>query len=534
MPPASAPPQPSKTRPIPVHTLGQIIERNERLFPRRPALVDPQRRLTHREFAVRVRKLAAALAAHGLRRQDRVAVLAMNGAEYVEAYGAAEWAGYVIATVNFRLAEPEIAHVLGDAQPALLLFEAQYLDVVDRLRSRFDGVHTYVCIGGCCDWAHSYEDFLAAGDEAGPPFRAQADDALSLIYTSGTTGKPKGVLHTQRSGLRIAEVLSSELQFDHDSRLLAIAPLFHMGARTLAQAAYFRGGCIVLHRGFDAQAVNECFETERITAVHLVPTMVQALLDAPNFGRHDFSSLKMLMYAAAPMPLPLLRRAVAAFGPITYNGYGQTEINGLTFLKPQQHLLDGDPAQVGRLASVGQPHWQAELKIVGDDGRELAAGEVGEVCARSATAMSAYWNNSRATAETLRDGWVLTGDLGYLDDEGYLFLVDRKKDMIISGGENIYSREVETVLAEHPAVLEAAVVGRPDPRWGEAVHATVVRKPDADIAADALADALIGFCKTRIASYKCPKSVAFVAALPRLATGKVDKVELRQQFITKN
>ncbi|MGH8444323.1 MAG: class I adenylate-forming enzyme family protein [Solimonas sp.] len=515
---------------MPVRTLGQIIERNERLFPQRPALVDPRRRLTHRELAVRARKLAAAFAAQGLRRQDRFAVLAMNCGEYIEAYAAAEWAGYVIATVNFRLAEAEIDHVLGDAAPALLLFEAQYMEQVGRLRERLDGVHTYVCIGGRCEWAQEYEDFLAGGDEAGPAFRACPDDALCLVYTSGTTGKPKGVLHTQASGVRIAEVLSSELQLDGDSRLLAIAPLFHTGARTLSQAAYFRGGCLVLHRGFDAQAVNRCFETERITAVHLVPTMVQALLDAPNFGAHDFSSLKMLMYAAAPMPLPLLRRAVEAFGPITWNGYGQTEINGLTFLRPQQHVLDGNALQVGRLASVGQPHWQAELKIVDDDGSSLPAGAVGEVCARSATAMSAYWNNSAATAETLRDGWVLTGDMGYLDDEGYLFLVDRRKDMIISGGENIYSREVELALAEHPEVLEAAVVGRPDPHWGEAVHAAVVRKPGAEAAADTL----IAFCKARIASYKCPKSVAFVTELPRMASGKVNKVELRQQFIAKN
>lgn len=507
-------------------TLGHIIERNEQLFPERPALVFQERRFTHRQYAGRVRRLASALHARGLRRQDRFSVLAMNCSEFVEAYGAAEWAGYVINTVNFRLAAPEIAHVLLDAAPAILIFESQYADTIDALRPQLGGVHTYICIGATLDWAESYDDAIASGSEAGPPYRALPDDYLCLVYTSGTTGKPKGVAHKHGSGLRIAEVLSSELKLGSDSRLLAIAPLFHMGARTLAQSAYFRGGCIVLHRGFDAEDVNRTFERERVTAVHLVPTMVQSLLDAPNFGTHDFSSLKMLMYAAAPMPVPLLRRAVEAFGPITYNGYGQTEINGLTFLHPHQHLLDGDAAQVRRLASVGQPHWQCRLKIVGDDGAELPAGQVGEVLAQSATAMDAYWNNMPATIDTIRDGWVRTGDMGYLDDENYLFLVDRKKDMVITGGENVYSREVEDAVAAHAAVFEVAVIGVPDAHWGESVKAVVVLKPGAALAAAEL----IAFCKLRIASYKCPKSVEFVAQLPRLNTGKINKVELRQQF----
>ncbi len=511
-------------------TLGRIIERNERLHPQRPALVCGELRLNHREYAVHVRKLAAALHARGLRRQDRFSVLAMNGPAFSTAYGAAEWAGYVINTVNFRLAPPEMAYIIGDAAPKALIFDAQYMGIVAALRPQLHSVQTYICIGGSSDWAEAYDDVLASGDEAGPPFRAQPDDYFCLIHTSGTTGRPKGVVHRHGSSLRIAEVLSSELKLGSETRLLAIAPMFHLGARTLAQAALFRGGCVVQHGGFDAAEVNRTFERERISAVHLVPTMVQAILDAPNFGQHDFSSLKMLMYAAAPMPVPLLRRAFEAFGAITVNGYGQTEINGITFLQPHQHVLDGDEAQVRRLASVGQPHWQAELKIIGDDGERLPAGAIGEVCAKSPTAMDGYWNNSLATVETVRDGWVRTGDLGYLDDEGYLFLVDRKKDMIISGGENIYSREVEEALALHPAVFEAAVIGLPDAYWGESVHAVVVLKAGGEISAEAL----IAHCRTRIASYKCPKSVAIVAQLPRIATGKINEVELRRQFVTKN
>jgi acyl-CoA synthetase (AMP-forming)/AMP-acid ligase II len=254
--------------------------------------------------------------------------------------------------------------------------------------------------------------------------------------------------------------------------------------------------------------------------------MVQAILDAPNFARHDLASLKMLMYAAAPMPVPLLRRALAAFGPILVNGYGQTEVNLPTLLHAHQHHPDGAPAQVKRLASVGQPHPRSEIRIAAEDGTECPAGVVGEILARSETAMAGYWNNSAATAETLREGWVHTGDLGYTDDEGYLFLVDRKKDLIISGGENIYSREVEETVAQHPAVRQVAVIGVPDAYWGESVKAVVVLEPDAR----ADATEIVAFCKARIASYKCPKSVEFVAALPLLPTGKVSKPMLRKHF----
>jgi acyl-CoA synthetase (AMP-forming)/AMP-acid ligase II len=511
-------------------TLGDIIERNAAHFPHQLALAYGERRSTHAQFAQRVRRLASALGGLGLARQDRFSVLAMNCSEFMEAYGAAELAGYVINTVNFRLAAPEIAYVLKDAAPKVLLFEQQYADLVAALRPQCDSIGHYVCIadpamGPVPAWASSYEDVLRSGapDGPAPALRARADDCLCLIYTSGTTGRPKGVMQSQRAAAALSEILSGELSLMSNARLLAIAPLFHMGARSLASGAHWRGGAVVLQRGFDAEEVIRTIERERISAVHLVPTMVQALLDAPNFGRHDLSSLTMLMYAAAPMPVPLLKRAMEAFGPILFNGYGQTEINLLTLLHPHQHFLSGTAQQLGRLASVGQPHPRSAIRIVADDGAACAPGVPGEVLARSPTAMSGYWNNPGATIDTLQDGWIRTGDMGYLDQEGYLFLVDRKKDMIISGGENIYCREVEDAVAMHPAVAEVAVIGVADAHWGEAVKAVVVCRPGASLAAEQL----IAHCKGLIASYKCPKSVAIVDALPRLVTGKVNKVALR-------
>lgn len=514
--------------------LRAILERNARLAAHLPALIDGSRRYTYAQHADRVRRLACGLQSRRVRRGDRVSILAMNCAEYFEAYAAAQWTGFILHTINFRLAPPEIEWMLADAEPRILIFEAQYTSLVDQLRSRLRSVERLVCIGDAPSWAESFESVLTdggvdvGGDVGGDvPACASDDDDCLLAYTSGTTGKPKGVRHTNRSLARVAEVLSSELGLSGDTRLLAIAPVFHAGASTLSWSAQFRGGCVVLHRGFDAQEVVRTIERERITAIHLVPTMVQALLEAPNLEQHDLSSLRMLMYAAAPMPVPLLRRALAKFGPILWNGYGQTEINLMTVLRPHQHVLEGDVAQTRRLASVGQAHWQSAVRIVAEDGAICPAGTIGEVSARSETAMAGYWRNEAATAATIRDGWVLTGDMGYLDDEGYLFLVDRKKDMIISGGENVYSREVEDALMQHAAVLEAAVIGVPDARWGESVKAVVVLAAGAAVSGDGL----IAHCRALIAAYKCPKAIEFVAELPRLNTGKINKRALREQFV---
>ncbi len=408
------------------------------------------------------------------------------------------------------------------------MFEAQYADVADALRRRQPSITRCICIGAAPAWAEPYEAVLASGDDAGPPIRAGEDDALCIIYTSGTTGRPKGVVHSNRAYAKLAEILSSELQLGGDGKLLAIAPLFHIGARSLSSGQHWRGGTVVLHRGFDAQEVIRTIERERITAVHLVPTMVQAILDAPNFGDHDLSSLRMLMYAAAPMPVPLLERAIAAFGPILVNGYGQTEVNLPTLLHAHQHVLDGTPRATAsgsrRSGSRTRSPRSASSPTTAASARPACPAR----CSRSPTPRcSATGTTPDATAQTLRDGWVHTGDVGYLDDEGYLYLVDRKKDMIISGGENIYSREVEEAVAQHPAVREVAVIGVPDAYWGESVKAVVVLRPGA--CADA--QQLIDHTRTLIASYKCPKSIEFVDALPLLPTGKVSKRELRARCV---
>ena len=508
-----------------MQTIGELIERNAHFYPDREALIFDGRRITHGMFAARVRQLSDSIYKLGLRRQERVAILAMNCSEYFEVYGAGEWAGYMIVTVNFRLAPPEILHVLNDSGSKMLVFEAQYAPLIEALKPQLTGVSCYLCIGSeCPTWAQPYEDMLQTGAEGGPPIRSRPDDFGFLIYTSGTTGRPKGVVRTQRSICEIADSCAVDSEFTGDSRVLLNTPAFHSGAKGYHLAASWRGATAVLHRSFVPLQTLEAIQTERITFTFMVAAMLQAVLDIADAKSFDLSSLRTIVTAAAPVPVPLLKRGVERLGPIFAQAYGMTEGAG-TILHRYEMNPYGSADDIRRLASVGHPNPKLKLRIVNDKDQDCPAGEPGEVITQSATNLSGYWNNSAATVEALRDGWYHTGDIGYVDEDGYLFLIDRKKDMIISGGENIYSREVEEALLAHPDLVDAAVVGVPDAKWGEAVKAFVVSKPGRVLTEIDI----IAHCKERIASYKCPKAVAFLDELPRVASGKVNKVALRDR-----
>jgi len=513
-----------------ISPLRQTIERNEALYPNALHSICGERRLTFAQYADRVRRLSSGLHRLGMRHQDRVAMLAMNCLEYLEMYGVAEMTGYILTTVNWRLAAPEILYILSDSAPKVLVFESQYAATIERLRADLPGIEHYVCIGDEVPlWAQPYEAVLASGDAKGSPEVAGADDVLCLIYTSGTTGRPKGCMLTHRNHAFMADQSASYQGMLVGDRALVMAPLFHIGARSQQLPIQLRGGTVVVLRAFDAELALRTIEQERINHAHMVPTMVQNVLDLPGQERYDTSSLKCLIYAAAPMPVPVLKRAIERFGRILVNGWGLTEGGNGAMLPRVAHRLDGSETDLKRLGSVGQPTLGTEVRVLDDQGREVPRGQVGELCLRSTSNMRGYWNNHAATIEALRGGWLHTGDMGYMDDESYIFLVDRKKDMIISGGENIYCREVEEAVFEHPGVADVAVIGVPDSKWGEAVKAVVVRS--ATPAGEQLtAEILTAHCRQSIASYKCPKSVEFVDALPRLPSGKVSKVALRERY----
>ena len=505
--------------------LADIHERNAALFPNAPAVVFGDAVLTFRRHWERINRLADGLYRNGARRQDRIAMLAMNTPEYIEAYSACERAGYVLTTVNFRLAAAEILYVLKDSAPLALIFEAQYAQVVDSLRPELE-VKTYVCLGGeTPDWAVPYEELLAGGSPEGPPFRARPDDGAIIMYTSGTTGRPKGVLRSQWGEVRLAEVMAGQIGATSDSRQLLMMPFFHAGSRSQYIGSFWKGGAVHMHRTFDPPMILRTIEEQSITHLHLAPTMLQNVLDVPDVEKYDVSSVRTILYAAAPMPVPVLKRGLSIFGPVFANGYGSTESN-CTCHYTHQHKLNGTPEDVKRLGSVGQPATDTDIRILDDNGNECPTGVAGEVVVRSDTALVRYWNNDRATADTLRDGWFHMGDIGYFDEERFLFLVDRKKDMIISGGENIYCREVEEALITHTALSDVAVIGVPDEKWGESVKAIAVIAAGRHVTEAEM----IEHARSLIARYKCPKSVIFVNDLPRLPSGKVSKVELRKLY----
>jgi acyl-CoA synthetase (AMP-forming)/AMP-acid ligase II len=509
-------------------TVCDIFERNARCLPEREAWVCDETRLTHAQYASRSRRLASALHGLGLRRQDRFAILAMNCLEFYEAYAASEYSATIVVPVNYRLAAAEIVHVLRDSGASALIFEPQFAATVASIRGQLPGVAHYVQIGEAAAGVHAYETLLAAADENGPPVRPAPEDFSLIWYTSGTTGKPKGVPWRQRALVGTAQMNARVSELTRDSRVLQTTPAFHIGGRGYVLGSAWDGGCTVLHKAFDPVAMLRTIQQERITHTFMVAAMVQALLAVPDVQSYDLSSLRNVFSAAAPIPVPVLKRAIELMGPVFSIQYGCTEVGSICALPRVGVNPNGDARDISRLASVGHPVPEIECRLLDDDGNDCPPGTPGEVVIRSSTMFDGYWNNSVATLEAFRDGWYHTGDIGQQDEQGYMFLIDRKKDMIISGGENIYSREVEEALAAHPDVVECAVIGVPDPKWVEAVKAVVVLRPGSTLGAEPM----IEHCRTLIARYKCPRSVEFITELPRLATGKIDKPALRSRFRT--
>ena len=509
-------------------TYAHVIRRNARWYRDSEAFICGDRRITHGQFHDEAARLAGALVASGIHPQERVSILSMNSVEYALIFGACELAGFIAATVNFRLAGPEILTVLSEAQPEILFFEAQYAETVAQIRGSLPGIATYVVIDGTPPaWALSWDAFLARGDDSAIPLSPpKADDLVYLIYTSGTTGKPKGVMHDHAYACALARHCGEYMCLGQHDRLLLMMPLFHIGAKAIAMGAQWYGGTVHLHRAFDPVAILATIQQERITATHMAPTLLAGVLDTPTIDDYDISSLRSLIYSASSMPPALLARALERWGPIFVQMYGQTE-GILTVLPMNAHRLDGNPQTLERLSSVGHAFIGTEVSVRDENNNEVPVGEVGELCTRGDMIMRGYWNTQPGTIAALAGGWLHSGDVGRMDEAGYFWLVDRKKDMIISGGENIYSREVEEALLSHPAVAQAAVVARPDEKWGEAVCAIVALRANHA----ATEEALIAHCREQIAAYKRPRSVIFIDEMPVLASGKINKVALREQYI---
>ena len=505
-------------------TLGEVVERNLKIHADKEAIVYDGRIFTYREFGGRAYRLANALYARGLKRQDRVAILAQNSNAYIETYAAGEVAGYITVAINYRLAAPEILYILKDAEPTVLIFDSEYADLISALRAELPGIEHFISFGEYCpDWADDYEIVLAASSADLPPIRSEPDDIAYIIYTSGTTGRPKGAMLDHKG--QVGFIRSHALDFGARpvDRVLLVMPFYHIGAKCNQLGYSLVGATIILHRAYDIRAVAASMAEQRATAAHLAPIMVQDLINLPDIDQYDHSALTCVQYASGPMAAAQLRSAVAKYGEIFVQVYGMTETGSGTILHAHEHLLDGTERQQRRLSSAGKAASGYQIRIVREDGSDCETEERGEILIRGPGLMRGYWNNLPATFAALEGGWMHTGDIGLFDADNFLYVIDRKKDMILSGGENIYPREVEEAIYAHPSVLEVAVVGVPDERWGEAVKAYAVLRPG-EQASEA---EIIEYCRQHIASYKKPKYVEFIGALPRLPNKKIDKKQLR-------
>ena len=507
-----------------IKNLAELSERQAALRPDDTALVYGRRTTSYAELGEITNRIANGLTAADVPRQSRIGYLGKNSDLYFAlALGCAKSAN-VVTAINFRLAEPEIVYIAGDAELRVLFVTSEYFEIAARLETELPGLGLIVTLDGRHSRWPVIEDWLAA--QSATPLAAvvREEDDFNQLYTSGTTGHPKGVQLSQPAWIQFANAMtaSSWASYQPGEVVLGAMPVFHVAGSNTGLLAILQGCKLVVLDEIVPADLLKAIEVHRINHAFLVPAVILMLTQQPGVRDHDFSSLRIMSYGASPIAESVLLEAQDIFGCGFVQLYGLTENNGgATFLSPEDH----NPER-GKLRSCGRPYQNSEVRIVSDDGRTLPTGEVGEICLRSSWLMRGYWHKPEATAEAVRDGWFHTGDAGFLDEDGYLYIHDRIKDMIISGGENVYPAEVENALFAHDAVADVAVVSVPDDRWGEAVKAVVVLKPDHDIdEAD-----LIGFARDRIAAFKVPKTVDFVDALPRNASGKVLRRELREKY----
>jgi acyl-CoA synthetase (AMP-forming)/AMP-acid ligase II len=493
-------------------------------FANKVAVIDDGSEVTFGELDCQANRLVRALAAAGARRGDRIALILPNSIPFFAIEIAIMRAGMVKVPLNIRFHVDEVLYALMDCQPTLVFARPDYAARIIGRRGEIPSLSAVFSVGGSADGCLSYADAIENGDAApAAPVDYDDNDPILIRYTGGTTGRPKGIVHTHRSYVAIVLDVLRENQLAESDVALHLGHLSH-GLNYSWPAYCAVGATQILREKFDPRAVWRDFAHYRVTWVYMVPTMIHMLLEADD-GSSDASSLRTFMYASAPMPVPLLRRAIARFGRIFTQVYTLSEAPVITtLLRPDEHVED--VGEFGpRLASIGREILTMELRLIDDDGREVAPGEAGEIAVRSVNNLANYWNLQEETAKTLVDGWVRTGDVARRASDGFLYLVDRKKDIIITGAFNVWPKEVEIVIERHPAVAQVAVVGAPDEKWGERIVAFVVLHPGRT----ASAEELVAFCREHLADYKKPREIRFIDAMPTTPVGKISRLALRRR-----
>lgn len=507
------------------HNIGDLLRRRATISPDREAIVDlaAGQRFSYAELNARINAMCHALADAGVSKGDRVALLMFNGSEFVECFYAIAKLGAVTVPLNWRLVADELAFILKDSGAGTLVFGSEFAEAAADIHGRGaegSDIARWIEVGDPGErqgWSLPYGDLLAGGDTAEPDIAGADDDLAFILYTSGTTGLPKGAMHSHATAFASLSNVLATIDLRESDRYLVALPLFHVGALTPLMSNLFSGASVVLMRQFDPGAMWEVIESERITATIAVPAMLNFMLLVPGAETRDISTLRAIISGASPVPVALIERYFE-IGIEIQQVYGLTESGG-----PGCYLGSADA--LARAGSTGRGYLLTDVRVIDADGNDVPPGEPGQVLLRGDHNMIGYWNRPEATAETLQHGWLHTGDVAIRDEDGFVTIHDRIKDVVISGGENVYPAEVENVLLQHPDISDVAVIGQESATWGECVFAVVVSVSETLREADVLA-----FCDGKMARFKTPKAAAFVAEIPRNPTGKPLKRVLREQF----
>jgi acyl-CoA synthetase (AMP-forming)/AMP-acid ligase II len=507
--------------------LGYYVRRSARHWPNDIALICADKRLTFAEFEQRTNQLANGLRSLGLQKGDRVAVQSWNRFEIAEMEVACYKAGFVKVPVNARLSKTESIHVLNNSEAKAIILGPQHVQAAVEVEKQFKTIRHVITIEQKSDGKIDYEKLLAENHDEPPSVEVAPDDLAVLHYTSGTSGKLKAAMQTFENRLAAIRkfMMAPAILPGKDVRIALVGPITH-ATGMLLMPILFVGGCSIILDRFEVEQYLDTIQREKITHIFLVPTMINMILNHPKAQDYDLSSLKRVLYGAAPMSIARIRQAFEFFGPILVQGYGLGETTSIvTFLTAEEHIRGiGDNS--GILASCGRPVFDTEVKVVDEKGVAVSSGEIGEIIIRGPDVMQGYWKEPELTRETLVDGWIHTGDMASVDQEGFIYIIDRKKDMIISGGFNVYPSEVEQSLYNHPSIYEVCVVGVPDEKWGEAVKAVVVLKEGGS----ATSEELIEHCSQSLATYKKPKTVDFVDELPKNPHGKIVRRLVQERY----
>ncbi|MFQ5998699.1 MAG: long-chain fatty acid--CoA ligase, partial [Candidatus Bathyarchaeia archaeon] len=510
--------------------LGVLLANSAKTHPDKVAFVYGDAYETYMQLNKRVNALGNSLRSLGLRKQARVAIIQNNCPQLIESLFACFKAGYTAVPINSRLHPNEFSYILDQSESSAAIFGEEFKEIIHEIKRNALSVEHLICLSNPEEGMLDYEKLIASNRENEISTDAGLDDLAWLFYTSGTTGKPKGAMLTHRNLMVMTTTFFADLYpaAEHDVALHA-APLTHgSGLYTIPLLSKGVTNIILKSKSFDPTLLLATVEQRKVTLLpFLAPTMIKLLLKSPYLPQCDLQTLKCIVYGGSPMYVEDLKEAVEHLGQILVQIYGQGEAPmTISYLGKERHVLNGTEQEIRRLSSAGVARTDVEVKVVDPHDKELAPGEVGEIVVRGDIVMTGYWHNAEATKETLRNRWLHTGDIGCMDEAGFIYILDRQTEMIISGGANIYPRDIEEVMVKHPAIEEVAVFGVPDDIWGEAVKALVVLKQGAETNEEQL----IEFCKQHLASYKKPKSLEFVSNIPKNAYGKIAKRELRDRY----